>query len=329
MIRVGIIGCGFMGRMHASVLKELPGAELVGCLDLKSERSAKYAQEFGLKVFPTVESMAPQVDVIDVCTPTDAHHGYVLQAAAAGKHVFCEKPIALSVEQADEMIDACREAGVRLMVGHCIRFWPEYVKLKELADSGELGALLSLNLTRYGGFPKWATDGWNLAEERCGGGVLDMHIHDTDFALYLLGEPDSMISHGSVDERGAGHAFTTMTYREGQTIVHLEGGWNLPTGAPFKMAFRAVFEKGAAIWDAGPLGIYRDGAEPEFPEFAKMEAEGGGNLSDLGGYYGEWADFVERLEAGRPLEIVTPESSRLSLKYTLDEIAQIKAKAGR
>ncbi len=329
MTRVGIIGCGFMGRMHANVLSALPSAELVGCLDLKSERSAKFAEEFGLPVYATVAEMAKHCDVIDVCTPTDAHKQYTLEAAAAGKHVFCEKPLALSVEDADEMIAACRAAGVELMVGHCIRFWPEYVKLKELVDSKELGELVSLNLTRYGGFPKWASDGWNRTEERCGGGVLDMHIHDTDFALYLMGEPDSMISHGSVDERGAGHAFTTMTFRDGQTIIHLEGGWNLPPNAPFKMAFRAVFEKGAAIWDAGPMGVWRDGAEAEYPEFKAMKAEGGGNLSDLGGYYAEWADFIDRLQASKPLEVVTPESSRLSLKYTLDEIGQIKAKAAR
>jgi hypothetical protein len=77
------------------------------------------------------------------------------------------------------------------------------------------------------------------------------------------------------------------------------------------------------------MGVWRDGAEPEFPEFKAMKAEGGGNLSDLGGYYAEWADFIDRLQAGRPLEVVTPESSRLSLKYTLDEIGQIKAKAAR
>ena len=110
-----------------------------------------------------------------------------------------------------------------------------------------------------------------------------MHIHDTDFALYLLGQPNETVSYGSYDSRGASHAFTTMQF-DG-AVAHLEGGWNLPAGTPFKMAFRAVFENGAAIMDGGPLTIYENGKTPRVPEFPKMQAAGGGNISDLGGYY--------------------------------------------
>jgi len=323
MIRVGLIGCGFMGRMHGNVYQTLEKAELVAAADIKPDVAEKYDADFGVPAYTSLEALlaGEQVDAIDICLPTYLHRLYTLQAAAAGKHVFCEKPMAMTLSQADEMIEACTKAGVQLMIGHCIRFWPEYAILKKLTDAGSLGKLLSVNLTRYGAFPTWSSDNWLSDPAKAGGGVLDMHIHDTDFALYLLGEPDSIHSWGTVDERGPGQVFTTMTY--GKTIAHLEGGWNLPSGTPFKHAFRAIFERGAAIMDAGPLTIYEDGKDPVIPEIPKMEAAGGGNISDLGGYYHELKYFADRLTAGEPFETVTPMTSRLSLATVLEEIRQI------
>lgn len=314
-----------MGRMHANVYRQISDARFAGCYDLNPESSAKYGADFGIPSYTSFENALTetQCDVIDICLPTDLHKEWTVKAAKLGKHVFCEKPMARSVAEADEMIAACKSAGVQLFIGHCIRFWPEYVHLKKLVDEKSLGELLSLNLTRYGAFPKWASEKWTSYDTRAGGGVLDMHIHDTDFAHYLLGDPDSLTSWGTVDERGPGHVFTTMTF--GKKIVHLEGGWNFPQGTPFKHAFRAVFEKGAAIMDAGPLTIYEEGKDPVVPEFPKMSAEGGGNISDLGGYYHEIKYFVDRVNRGLPLETVTPETSRRSLATVMEEIRQIEA----
>jgi predicted dehydrogenase len=238
---------------------------------------------------------------------------------------MCEKPMALSLADADAMCAAAREAGVKMMVGHCIRFWPEYEELKRIVDSGSLGRMLSLNLTRYGAFPAYTVDKWAADVSKAGGGM-DMHIHDTDFALFLLGEPEAMHSFGSRDERGVGHFFTVMDY--GDAVVHLEGGWNLPQGAPFRMEFRAVFEKGAAIYRDGELSVYEEGSSRKF-EAPKMEASGaGGNLSSLGGYYNELAYFVECVASDRTPTVVTPESSRASLRWVLEEVRQIEERLG-
>lgn len=312
-----------MGGMHASVYRQLQACELVGVSDRNPERAAKFGREHGCPVFETQEALTEAVDAVDVCLPTDLHSDASVAALAAGRHVFCEKPMALTLEEADRMISAADAAGKQLMIGHCIRFWPEYALLKETCDEGRLGGLASLNLTRYGAFPSWSAENWLADETRAGGGALDMHIHDTDFALYLLGEPDSMTSRGTVDARGVSQIFTTMMY--GPTIVHLEGGWNLPAGTPFKMAFRAIFEHGAMIMDAGPLTVYEDGKEPIIPKFQSMKAEGGGNISDLGGYYHELSYFVEKVGNNEPLETVTPQSSRLSLATALEEIRLAKA----
>lgn len=329
VMRVGLIGCGFMGQMHANVYRALDGVELVAVTDRRPEKRDAFAKQWGVQAMDDFEALLDRddLDIIDICLPTYLHADTTVRALDAGKHVLCEKPMAMSVEDADRMIDARDRSGKRLMIAHCIRFWPEYAKLKEIVDSGALGKLLSLNLTRYGAFPKWASDGWNADENKAGGGAMDMHIHDTDYALYLLGMPDDMVSFGTYNETGVGHIFTTMTF--GDTVVHLEGGWNLPSGAPFKMAFRAVFEKGVVIMDGGPMTVFEEGKDPIVPEFPKMSAEGaGGNLSDLGGYYYEIADFCEAIRHDRPLTIAPAESSRASLEVNLAEIRQVKERLG-
>lgn len=327
MIKVAIVGCGFMGRMHANVYGLLDNAKLVALVDRKPEKRATYSADFGVPAYETLHEMLEkhEIDAVDICLPTYEHKDAAVAVAQAGKHVFCEKPMAMDLGEAESMISACNHANVRLMIGHCIRFWPEYAYLKRLTDEGTLGKLLSVNLTRYGEFPFWSTDNWLADESKSGGGVLDMHIHDTDFAHYLLGDPSSVHAFGTVDDRGPSHAFTTMTF-PGGAVAHLEGGWNLPNHAPFKMAFRAVFERGAAIMDGGPLTVYEQGKEPTIPEFPKMEAAGGGNISDLGGYFHELKYFVDCLQSGKPFEITTPESSRQSLATTLEEIRQIKGR---
>lgn len=317
-----------MGKMHGNVYKVLENAELVGCVDRKPEKASVFAAEFDCTAYPSLADMiaAENLDAVDICLPTYLHKDAAIEAAAAGKHVLCEKPMALTLADADAMIEATNRAGVNFMIGHCIRFWPEYALLKQAVDDKRYGELLSLNLTRYGEFPFWSSDNWLADESLSGGGALDMHIHDTDFAHYVLGEPDSLVSFGSVDARGVGQVFTTMSF--GRTVVHLEGGWNLPSKTPFRMAFRAIFERGAAIMDGGPLAIYEPGEEPVFPEFPKMEAAGGGNISDLGGYYHEIKYFVDRTLAGLPLEIVTAQTSRQSLATALEEIRQVKERTG-
>jgi len=323
-LRIGLVGCGFMGRMHASVYDLLEDAELVAVVDKDSSAGAAIADEREITSYLTLDEMLAdeQIDVVDVCLPTDLHRDFSVRAAQARKHVFCEKPMALTLADGEAMRDACAEAGVRLMIGHCIRFWPEYAYLKVLIDGGSLGRLTSLSLLRYGAFPSWASDNWMESEARAGGGAFDMHIHDTDFALYAVGKPDRMTSYGTVDHRGVSQVFTTMAC--GSTTVHLEGGWNLPPKTPFKHAFRAIFERGAAIMDAGPLTIYGADGVATVPEFGKMEAAGGGNISDLGGYYFELKEFVEKVRSGEPFTVSTPESSLASLETVLAEIGQVK-----
>jgi predicted dehydrogenase len=325
MFNVALIGCGFMGSMHSEVYRRLPSARICSALDKSPSAAWKISDAHQGQVAQTFEEILgdPQIDVVDICLPTHLHAEFAILALTAGKHVFCEKPMALNVRDAERMVEAAQTAGRYLMIGHCIRFWPEYAILKSICDDGRLGALHSLTLTRLSPFPSWSSEGWIGQESLSGGAALDLHIHDTDFALYLLGKPDEVRSACTIDHRGPSHIFTAMTF--GATIVQLEGGWDLPADVPFKMAFRATFERGAAVMDGGPLTIYQDGKGPEIPEIKQMSASAaGGNLSDLGGYYLELLHFYGALAAGRPLEIAPPKSSLESLRQCLAEIELAK-----
>jgi predicted dehydrogenase len=325
MVRVVLLGCGFMGRMHANVYGLLPDAELVAVVDRDPEKAAAFGNEYGVPSFTDYRSCPVEHDVVDVCLPTHLHARATIEAAQGGKHVFCEKPMALTLPEADSMIEACSQAGVQLLIGHCIRFWPEYACLKGLVEDGTLGRLLSLTLVRFGEFPHWSSENWLADESKSGGGVLDMHIHDTDFALFLLGAPLEVAAYGVVDGRGPSYTYTMLRYPS--TVVLSEGGWNLPTHTPFRMAFRAVFERGAALMDGGPLTVYRPDQEPQVVEFEQIKAEGGGNISSLGGYFLELKEFVDCVATGRRCTTVTPQSSRESLATVLEEIRQIKSRS--
>jgi predicted dehydrogenase len=324
MLRVGIVGCGFMGRMHATVYRGLENAQLVGAFDANLESSQKFVEGSDEKAFATIEELFSQVDIVDICLPTHLHAEYTILAANAKKHVLCEKPMALSVADAVKMKEACESNNVRLMIAHCIRFWPEYAYLKQVALTGQLGELLSLSLFRFGEFPHWSSNNWLADPSKAGGGALDMHIHDTDFALYMFGAPKEMYSAGTMDSRGMSHIISTFTYNK--AVCHLQGGWNLPAGSPFKMAFRAVFEQGSIDMDGGPMTVYERGKDPFVPEFPKMETKGGGNISNLGGYYHEIVHFLDRIETGKPFDITTPETSIASLQVCLGEIEMAKRK---
>jgi len=329
MLKVGIAGCGFMGRMHASVYGSLPNAEVVAVADIQPEAAADLARQSNAKPYTNMSEMlsAEKLDAVDICLPTFLHAEHTIQAARAGLHVLCEKPMAMSLEEADRMIQAARQSGVQLMIAHCIRFWPEYVILKQYVDGGQLGGLLSIDLTRVSPLPSWAWDNWIIDESRSGAAAFDLHIHDTDYILYLLGKPDTIFSRGVRSTYGLNHIYTTMTF--GKTVAQLEGGWDFPGTFPFKMAFRAVLEKGAILFDGGPLTVYPQDTEPYQPEIGRVSsASVGGNIAEMGGYYWEIKYFVDALESGAPLTVVTPESSRLSLETILEEIAQARRNLG-
>lgn len=331
MKSTAIAGFGFMGQLHAQVYDLLPGSTLGGVVDTRGDDARAALAKLGIDapVFGTLQELldAVSIDAVDVCLPTDLHHPVVLEAVAAGKHVFCEKPISTSIAKAEEMKKTADAAGVQLMVGHCIRFWPEYRAIHDFVRSpGKGGKLLSLNLQRFGGRPAYTIDNWVDDEDRCHGAALDMHIHDTDYLLHLLGKPRAVFSRGIREKAGWNYISSQYLYDD-VPVVTAEGGWLLPPKWGFRMTLKAVFENAAIDFDSSrdpTLTLTLGDDDPAPMPFEKLssgrDAESGGNISDLGGYYNELEYFVERLEKNAPVEINTGADALESLRTALAEI---------
>ena len=313
MQRILLAGFGLMGRKHADVYHLLSDACVVGIVDPRGGdlgESLRASQLDGVPVFPSLASAMEEVEcsVVDICLPTDLHRSIALEAFAAGKHVFCEKPIALTRNDASAMTLAAHQADRQFMVGHCIRFWPEYIELKRIVDSGEHGRLLSLSLNRRTGRPGYSIGDWVNKPDRCLGAALDLHIHDTDFLLHLLGAPEAVVSQGLRDETGWS-SISTQYHYEGR-IVTADGAWNYPANWGFQMRYTAVFER--ALLDFDSRSVLTLAAGEAGPVALSMPPHDG--------YYHELAYFIGCLERGEPVSVSTGEQASASLDLVLAEI---------
>ena len=233
-MRVGIVGAGSMGKVHTPAWKNLAykGAELVGIHAARANSAQSFAEQYGVKTFPSYEALLAEVDIVDLCVPTDLHRSMTLQAAAAGKHVICEKPIALTVDDGRAMIAACDKANVRLFIAQVLRFVPQYSSAQAVVASGQIGKPAVIRLTRAAYQPRKAVDNWFTDEKRSGGMILDLMIHDYDYARWLAGDVKRVFAKSvrTIRPDAPGdYALVTLRFMGG-AIAHIEGGWAYPPG---------------------------------------------------------------------------------------------------
>jgi predicted dehydrogenase len=331
MIGVGIVGAGFMGMTHAKVYANLENAEVVAVTDISSGKASEIASlpnDTGTKTYDSVEDVINDmsVDVIDICLPTFLHAKYTIMAAKAGKHILCEKPIALALDQADEMVEATRETDVKFMVAHVLRFLHEYQALKDIYDKRRIGSITFLSCRRLAPTPRWSWQDWVLHQDTSGSAALDLHIHDVDYIVHLLGKPSSVYSQGTSD-----HIYTIYEYPSGKPSVFAEGGWGLPDDFPFRMSYAAVFEKGFVEFrsDQEPsLRVYPADEERyllEKPEPSIKMIEKVGDVSKIIGYYNEIKYFIDCVDKGIQPTVATPEDARTALEVNLKEIESARS----
>jgi predicted dehydrogenase len=327
MIRTGIVGLGFMGQQHFAIHQAMDSIQLLAICDKKEKRRAAQAEAVGgnigeaqtldlsaLARYATVEELIanPDVDCVDICTPTYLHADMTVKALEAGKHVICEKPMALSADDCQRMIDAAVASGKLLLVAQCIRFWPAYEKLSEMIRHGELGRLTSAKFTRVSPMPTWSQDSWLLDNALSGGAVTDLHIHDVDFIISVFGRPKSL-STQAANRFSSGqkldHAITQYFY--GDFVCVAEGGWGFPGTWPFEMAFCVLGDEGCLEFSTAKspmLTFYPMSGDATHPQ-----------VSDETGYQREFAYFAECLETGKHPDRVAPESAMESVRVVMAE----------
>jgi len=317
-VNVGIVGLGMMGTTHFRGYQEIPEAEVVAVCDVSGKKlagdwseaagnidtgSAATQDLASIRTYEALEAFLADdgIDLVDLCVPTFQHADFTVRALEAGKHVFCEKPMARTAADCERMIRAAEKAGRFLAVGHVLRFWPEYLVIKDMIDDGRYGKVTGVMMTRLSPRPGWTWDNWILDETRSGGAPLDLHIHDADTVQWYFGPPNRVSAVGTEEAKAMGHIVATYHYADGPAVV-AEGGWDYPATFPFRMEASVMFEKAAVEFStrtSPTLVVYEEGAdEPVHPEVPAHD-----------GYTEELRYFVGCVAAGTPPDRIAPQEA--------------------
>ena len=329
MLRVGLIGIGGIGAVHAKAYNSLQNkVTLAAIADFNEEKAKEIAKESGATVYRDAKEMLEkeQLDLVDICLPTALHAEYVLAALDHVKNVLVEKPVCLTLEEAEKLLAKEKETGGRVHVAHVVRFTTQYAYLKNIMDSGVYGKLITADFHRFSPKPTWVFDYDN--PKRTGGMPIDLHIHDADYVRYLMGgDPDDVKTVASATEGGIiRHLWSTYFY--GDTVITAEASWDFPVSMPFNRGFRAVFEKATVSLEAGfGVTVYPEEGEafqPTLPERVKMDL--GINIKDFGTFLYEIETFVDAILENRESPVPLSEAVE-ALRLVQRELSCAKGEA--
>lgn len=257
MTRVGIVGLGFMGMVHYLTYQKLPGVKVVAVCDRSPEKLAgdwtsihgnfgspgMMMDLSGVAAYSSADELIadPNVDLVDITLPPAFHADVAIAALAAGKHVFCEKPMALHAADCDRMVSAALMAGRKLLIGHVLPFFPEYAWVLGEIESGQHGKLMSGSFTRVISDPAWLANYWN--PDDVGGPMLDLHIHDAHFIRLLFGMPTKVTTRGTVRGGLPEQWHTLFEFADARQTAHATSGAIPQAGRPFLHGFEIRLER--------------------------------------------------------------------------------------
>ncbi|PHN05713.1 Gfo/Idh/MocA family protein [Flavilitoribacter nigricans] len=323
-IGIGIIGTGSIAGVHVQSVKELENCQLLGLASSSRERAKAAAEKYGVRVYEDYRNLLKNNDIqaVIICTHSGNHLEPTLAAAEAGKHVLVEKPLEVSLKRADQMIDACREAGVKLGCIFQNRFSPDYQRLKEAVTSGALGKLNLGNayIKWYRAPEYYRTSDWKGTIKGDGGAALiNQGIHTIDLLLDIMGDAASVF--GKVrtvkhDIEGEDLGVGLVTFQSG-ALGTIEGSTAITPGYPERLE---VFgEKGSVILEAGKIISWQLGDDE--PQDEPQTAGNGSGASDptaIGHalHKAQINDFVEAIRENRE-PAITGLSGRKSLELIL------------
>jgi predicted dehydrogenase len=311
MLRIGLLGCGTMGKTHAHAYAAIFNAQVVAVCDIRKEQRDNLAHMLDCSAYDCFESMLAdqELDIVDICLPTYLHKEYAVRAMEKKLHVFCEKPIALSLEDAQAMIDTAKKEHVKLTVGHVLRFFQEYETLKKSIDQGRIGTLRLIRTIRNQAFPPWSWEHWYQDITKSGGPEVDLAIHDYDWILSQLGPVSRVYAKNYGDSKESQmHSLAILRLANG-AMAHVEASWAMPKGIEFRTAFELIGTDGQLCYDSSkdsPLktqlsndekvSIFYDNPMPP----------------NLNPYAKELRFFIDAVEHDTPV-LVRPEEARAAL----------------
>ena len=332
MIKSAIVGTGGMGRVHSDCYHALQqqgrDVSVIAAADIVIDKTAPVLTLHpDARAYDSLEALlaVESPDMVAIATPSHLHAEMAQACLAAGAHVFCEKPMALSTADARAVQESAARQQRWLMIGQVVRFMDTYRYLQQKVQDGSFGALLGLRLWRSSAAPQWGERSWFLEETLSGRAPVDFHIHDTDFIVSLLGAPQAVESRLIDDNEQLSYLYTHYHYPDVE--VRAEGGWvNGPLA--FNFGYEAIFAQAVLYNHNDELMLYESGKEPlKVDVNTALAMDTDTNLSDLGPYVAENDYFLRCIERGEAPALVTPESALTSLSVVMQEIES--ARTGR
>ena len=334
MVRIGIVGVGFMGMIHYLAARKLNCARVEAICSSDEKKLAgdwrsiqgnfgprgEMMDLAGVKKYRRLDDMLadPDIDLIDICNPTHLHPETAIKALQAGKHVLVEKAIALETKDADAMVEAARQAKRLLMVAHVLPFFPEFAFAAQAIRGGEYGKLLGGHFKRVISKPDWSAEIGDAS--KTGGPAIDLHIHDTHFIGLVCGVPKHVFSTG-VESKGAVDYLTTQyLYGAGGPAITCSSGGIAMKGRPFVHGFEIYLEKGTLVYESGtcPLTLLKADGSSELPKLA------GGDEATTA-FTLEIQAAVDGVNAGREPDVLSGKLARDALVLCYRECESVRA----
>ena len=213
-------------------------------------------------------------DFIISTLPTFMHEEVAVYALQRGIHVFSEKPMSLTLQSCERMIEASKNSSSKLMIGHCLRYDPVYCLLREYIKNKKFGKVIRAEFSRYSRTPKWTWNNWILDPQKSGGCIIDMHVHDTDLINWFFGMPQKVNS-VATDVKTPLESVFTQYYYENGLVVTAGADWAMPQKYPFTVKCIINFENATVVLEDNKLNVYTDEEvfTPDIPEENCYEKE--------------------------------------------------------
>ena len=338
MVRIGIVGIGFMGMIHYLAALRVPGAKVTAiCSRDPKKRAGDWSgiqgnfgppggpmDLSGVATYAEVDALLADrdVDLVDLCVPSPDHAQWAIRALQAGKHVLVEKPIALTTADADLMVEAAHAAGRLLMVGHVLPFFPEFAQARAIVEAGRFGPVRAAHFKRVIARSDRAADA-----DAGGGPAIDLHIHDTHYIALVCGVPSAVRASGVIDGAAVVHLSTQYLYDDPNLAVSCLSGALSQAGRSFTHGFELYLDRATISFEFASFAGQGHLAIP----FSIIHADGTveqptlpGSGDPVDAFVAELSAAVEAVASGTPCPTLAGDLARQALQICHAEVAGVR-----
>lgn len=311
-MKVGIAGTGLMGYTHAKCYEALPDMQICAVAELNFSKLQEFQKSYPTaKAYKDVFEMVDDgnLDIIDICLPTPLHASATIAALNKNKHVLLEKPIALTLNDAYEIKKKSEKSKGKFMVAHVLRFWPEYILTREIIQKELVQEkLTALYASRVNELPLWSENSWIMDEEKSGGIIIDLMIHDIDFAIWNLGKISKLSSKAIYNRNNYAIQVMATLEMENGSVAYINGGYLNPAGVGLTSSIKVYSENSLLEFNSSKnvVTLSKKNEQTKYIDVPVFDA-----------YLEEIKYFIECIKTNKNPDTITVDDAIESLKTCL------------